>query len=164
MLTISSVCLCLWSHECRDLWHVRRQKKSLYGLRTRKYCYYICNKFFTRLWLPSQNPVSDFLSVGDGPSFHLSLSVTCGSHLRELGMRRETLPKHSRILKSMESEIGRHKLLHNTAIFEQSRSARTMGIHNWENSHSMYPYTLLSTCTTNRHRNFSPRTRSLYPT
>jgi len=70
------------------------------------------------------------LSIGWGWSQLSSQAVTCGSHLRELGMRRETLPKHSRILKSMESEIGRHKLLHNTEIFEQSRSARTMGIHN----------------------------------
>lgn len=154
----------LWSHEYRDLWHVRRQKKSLYWLRTTKYCYYICNKFFTRLWLPSQSQVSDFLSVGDGPSFHLRLPVTCGSHLRELGMRRETLPKHSWILKSMESEIGRHKLLYNTVIFQQSRSVRTMGIHNWETSQNTYPYSLLSARTPNRRRNFSPRTRSLYPT
>jgi len=108
------------------------------------------------------------------PSFRLSSgwrwsqlssqAVTCGSHLTELGMRRETLPKHSRILKSMESEIGRHGLLHNTAIFEQSRSPRTMGIHNWENSRNTYRYIILSTCTNGGHRDFSPRTWSLYPT
>ena len=58
-------------------------------------------------------------------------------------VRRETLPKRSWILKSMESEIGRHKVLRNASIWRQSRCAKIMGIHNWENRQNTYQSALL---------------------
>jgi hypothetical protein len=79
-------------------------------------------------------------------------------------MRRETLPKRSWILKSMESEIGRHKVLRNASIWRQSRCAKTMDIHNWENRQNTYQSALLQACTNNTGTDLSLKTRSAYAT